>query len=237
MAQFEAAVRGIADACRALEMPVVSGNVSFYNETDGRAIPPTPTVGMVGLIEDVEKHVRVAVPRGRRPRRAPRRDARRARRLRVPAHDPRPRRGAVPRGGSRRPRSAWSTCSRRSPSDGLALLRARRLRRRPRRRAGRVRDAGGPRRDDRARFADAPLRAPLRRDDRRARSFRSRPKPRRPSARLRPPAAWRSWGGRTGGDRLRISLAGRSLIDESADELTQTWRGAFRHAIESADLL
>src|SRR5262249_45109558 len=43
MAQFEAAVRGISDACRALEIPVVSGNVSFYNETAGRAIPPTPT--------------------------------------------------------------------------------------------------------------------------------------------------------------------------------------------------
>jgi phosphoribosylformylglycinamidine synthase II len=59
MGQFEAAVRGIADACRALEVPVVSGNVSFYNETDGRAIPPTPTVGMVGLLEDVEKRVRM----------------------------------------------------------------------------------------------------------------------------------------------------------------------------------
>jgi len=63
MGQFEASVRGIADACRALEIPVVSGNVSFYNETDGRAIPPTPTVGMVGLIEDVSKHVRVAFRR------------------------------------------------------------------------------------------------------------------------------------------------------------------------------
>ena len=59
MGQFEAAVRGIADACRALEIPVVSGNVSFYNETDGRAIPPTPTVGMVGLLEDVERRVRM----------------------------------------------------------------------------------------------------------------------------------------------------------------------------------
>ena len=59
MAQFEAAVRGISDACRALEVPVVSGNVSFYNETDGRAIPPTPTVGMVGLLEDVDRRVRM----------------------------------------------------------------------------------------------------------------------------------------------------------------------------------
>jgi len=57
MGQFEAAVRGIADACRALGVPVVSGNVSFYNETDGRAIPPTPTIGMVGLLEDVARRV------------------------------------------------------------------------------------------------------------------------------------------------------------------------------------
>jgi phosphoribosylformylglycinamidine synthase len=42
----------MAEACRALEFPVVSGNVSLYNETDGRAIPPTPTVGAVGLIAD-----------------------------------------------------------------------------------------------------------------------------------------------------------------------------------------
>src|SRR6266542_4331981 len=59
MAQFTAAVRGISDACRAFDVPVVSGNVSFYNETDGRAIPPTPTVGIVGLLEDVERRVRV----------------------------------------------------------------------------------------------------------------------------------------------------------------------------------
>ena len=59
MWQFEAAVRGIADACRALEIPVVSGNVSFYNETDGRAVLPTPTVGMVGLLEDVAQRVRM----------------------------------------------------------------------------------------------------------------------------------------------------------------------------------
>ncbi len=59
MAQFEAAVRGISDACRAFDIPVVSGNVSFYNETDGRAIPPTPTVGMVGLLDDATLRVRM----------------------------------------------------------------------------------------------------------------------------------------------------------------------------------
>jgi phosphoribosylformylglycinamidine synthase len=51
MWQFAECIRGISDACNALETPVVSGNVSFYNETEGRAIAPTPTVGMVGLME------------------------------------------------------------------------------------------------------------------------------------------------------------------------------------------
>jgi phosphoribosylformylglycinamidine synthase subunit PurL len=51
MWQFAECIRGISDACRALETPVVSGNVSFYNETEGRAVYPTPTVGMVGIME------------------------------------------------------------------------------------------------------------------------------------------------------------------------------------------
>ncbi|MFQ5719865.1 MAG: phosphoribosylformylglycinamidine synthase subunit PurL [Acidobacteriota bacterium] len=57
MWEFERAVAGMADACRHLATPVVSGNVSFYNETDGRAILPTPTVGMIGLLDDVHLHV------------------------------------------------------------------------------------------------------------------------------------------------------------------------------------
>jgi phosphoribosylformylglycinamidine synthase len=57
MWQFQQGVAGIRDACVALGTPVVSGNVSFYNETDGRSIPPTPTIAMVGLLEDVELHV------------------------------------------------------------------------------------------------------------------------------------------------------------------------------------
>ena len=50
MWQFQQAIAGIRDACIALDLPVVSGNVSFYNETEGRAIPPTPTIAMVGLV-------------------------------------------------------------------------------------------------------------------------------------------------------------------------------------------
>ena len=52
MGQFVGCIRGIAEACRALDFPVVSGNVSLYNETNGRAILPTPTIGGVGLLQD-----------------------------------------------------------------------------------------------------------------------------------------------------------------------------------------
>ncbi|MEE9257475.1 MAG: AIR synthase related protein, partial [bacterium] len=55
MSQFSEALAGMAEACRALSVPVVSGNVSFYNETHGVDIYPTPVVGMVGLLEDSEK--------------------------------------------------------------------------------------------------------------------------------------------------------------------------------------
>jgi len=55
--QFRRAVEGLADACEALGTPVISGNVSFYNETPERAIFPTPTVGMVGLLPDADKRV------------------------------------------------------------------------------------------------------------------------------------------------------------------------------------
>ncbi|MEQ9435514.1 phosphoribosylformylglycinamidine synthase subunit PurL [Hyphomonas sp.] len=58
------AIEGMAEACRVLDFPVVSGNVSLYNETDGVAIPPTPVVGGVGLIEDVSK---IATLKGAQP--------------------------------------------------------------------------------------------------------------------------------------------------------------------------
>lgn len=57
MWQFAESIRGMADACRALDTPVVSGNVSFYNETDGRGIYPTPMIAMVGAIADPGKAV------------------------------------------------------------------------------------------------------------------------------------------------------------------------------------
>ena len=55
MGQFVGCVRGIGEAARALDFPIVSGNVSLYNETQGRGIPPTPSIGGVGIVDDVTK--------------------------------------------------------------------------------------------------------------------------------------------------------------------------------------
>jgi phosphoribosylformylglycinamidine synthase len=57
MWQFVEAVEGLGEACRALGTPVTGGNVSFYNETLGTGVMPTPTVGMVGLLDDVFRHM------------------------------------------------------------------------------------------------------------------------------------------------------------------------------------
>ncbi len=59
MGQFALAVEGMGEAARALDFPVVSGNVSLYNETNGVAIPPTPTIGGVGLIDDIARHASI----------------------------------------------------------------------------------------------------------------------------------------------------------------------------------
>ena len=64
MGQFAGAIEGMAEACRALDFPVVSGNVSLYNETEGRPILPTPTIGAVGLIDDIGQGRRLAPDAG-----------------------------------------------------------------------------------------------------------------------------------------------------------------------------
>ncbi len=60
MGQLVGCIRGIGEACRALDFPVVSGNVSLYNETNGRAILPTPTIGGVGLLDDFTRSMTLA---------------------------------------------------------------------------------------------------------------------------------------------------------------------------------
>ena len=64
MGQFVGCVEGMGEACRALDFPVVSGNVSFYNETNGKGIPPTPVVGGVGLIENWRRVVGISPREG-----------------------------------------------------------------------------------------------------------------------------------------------------------------------------
>ncbi|MGE7471341.1 phosphoribosylformylglycinamidine synthase subunit PurL [Bosea sp. NPDC003192] len=59
MGQLVGCIRGIGEACRALDFPVVSGNVSLYNETNGVSILPTPTIGGVGVLADVTRHATV----------------------------------------------------------------------------------------------------------------------------------------------------------------------------------
>jgi phosphoribosylformylglycinamidine synthase subunit PurL len=63
MGTFAAAVDGLAAACRALDLPVTGGNVSFYNESSGRPIHPTPIVGVLGLLEDATTAVPAGFPR------------------------------------------------------------------------------------------------------------------------------------------------------------------------------
>jgi phosphoribosylformylglycinamidine synthase len=67
MGQLVKAVGGIGDACRALDFPIVSGNVSLYNETNGRGILPTPTIGGVGLLPDWQKSIRIGFATANQP--------------------------------------------------------------------------------------------------------------------------------------------------------------------------
>src|SRR5690606_38839691 len=60
MGQFVGAVEGIREACLALDYPVVSGNVSLYNETNGKGILPTPAIGGVGVLDDVAQMATLA---------------------------------------------------------------------------------------------------------------------------------------------------------------------------------
>ena len=75
MGQLVHAIKGIGEACLALDFPIVSGNVSLYNETNGRGILPTPTIGGVGLLPDWSQMARIGFaaaergdPAGRRAR-------------------------------------------------------------------------------------------------------------------------------------------------------------------------
>ncbi len=236
MWQFEEAVRGISDACRALAIPVVSGNVSFYNETDGRPILPTPTIGMVGLLEDVERRVPMPFARAgdivallgetrdelggseflRTVRRrdegpCPRVDLDAERRLvdmlvALAAHRKLSSAHDLSDGGLA---VALAECAMRGGLGAEVAL-----------------DAGL--RLSALLFGESTGRALI--------SFS-------PAAQTAISATAQQSGmrlrilGRVGGDRLRISAAGRVVIDESVAALSDLWTSAFSRAIEAADVL
>jgi phosphoribosylformylglycinamidine synthase subunit PurL len=236
MWQFEAAVRGISDACRALEVPVVSGNVSFYNETDGRPIPPTPTVGMVGILEDVATRVRmpfakagdivavlgltrdelggsefVRTVRGRDEGPCPEVDADAERRLvdllvALAAHRKLASAHDVSDGGLA---VALAECAMKS---GLGAAIDLDSQIRPSallfgESTGRTLVSFSPGSEDAVRAACDQRKVPL------------------------------QVIGRVGGERLKIIVGGRTLIDEAVATLRDLWSTAFAKAIESADVL
>ena len=111
MGEFVGAVEGMREACLALDYPVVSGNVSLYNETSGSAILPAPVIGGVGLIADASQRRRSRAEAGWRCADPGRRYPRPSRRLAVPARDRGKRGGPAAAGRSRRRAQATAISS------------------------------------------------------------------------------------------------------------------------------
>ena len=229
--QFAEAVEGLAEACRVLDIPVVGGNVSFYNETSGQAILPTPVVGVVGLLEDATRYATQwfkaaghavallgpdAVSLGgseylwTRHRRLAGRlaplDLEAERRVQAAV------RAAVTAGLV----SAAHDCA----EGGLAVTLAEACV------TGReplgcaVRLAGGAR-PDLTLFGEGPSRVVVEVEPARAAEF---------EALMRESAiSWR-WVGETGGARLRVDVGGTTLVDVPLERIEQAWRNGFeRH--------
>jgi phosphoribosylformylglycinamidine synthase subunit PurL len=224
MGQLVMAIRGIGEACAALEAPITGGNVSLYNETDGQAIYPTPVIGVVGLIEDASRTLSswfkdegdavyilgetaedlggselVKVIHGRVAGRPPRLDLAVERRLH--------RLMAV--------LAAQSVlCSAHDPSDGglaVALAESCFAGERPGLGA-RLDLPAGDLRDDVLLFAESPSRMVVT-TRYEARLLEMAQAHGVPCTRL----------GSVGGDRLRLASAGRILLDTPVDSLHQAW--------------
>ncbi|HEY7867822.1 MAG TPA: phosphoribosylformylglycinamidine synthase subunit PurL, partial [Methylomirabilota bacterium] len=231
--QFKEAVAGLGEACRVLEIPVVGGNVSFYNETLGQAILPTPIIGMVGLLDDVDA-------------RCTQWFAEEGDRIALLGPE------AVSLGGSellwRRHRSV---AGRLAPLDlameravqeacraaigarlvasahdcaegGLAVALAEACVSGPRPRGAEVDLGAGGLREDLSLFGEGPSRAVLSVKAERVRHFE------RLMGEFR--VAWR-WIGRVGGDRLVISRDGAGLVDLDLDRVGRAWREGFERYV------
>ncbi|HKD20178.1 MAG TPA: AIR synthase related protein, partial [Thermoanaerobaculia bacterium] len=236
MWQFAEAVRGISEACAALSIPVVSGNVSFYNETEGRPILPTPTIGMIGLLEDAGKRVRtpfadagdlvallgttrdelggseyLRTVRGRDEGPCPQIDLEAERRLvdllvALAVHRKLSSAHDLSDGGLA---VALAECAMRSGLGAEITL-------------------DGSLRPSALLFGESTGRALV------TLPASSRSAVEASAAQIGVPLALI---GAVGGERLAISVSGRTLIDESVASLSELWSGAFAKAIESADLL
>ena len=115
MGQFVGCLKGISEACTALDFPVVSGNVSLYNETNGRGILPTPSIGGVGLLDDFTKSATLAFKASGEAILLDRRHPGLARAVGVSARCLRPRRGRAAAGRSGRRKAQWRRGARHDP--------------------------------------------------------------------------------------------------------------------------
>ena len=158
MGQLVGCVRGISEACRALDFPVVSGNVSLYNETNGRAILPTPSIGGVGLLGGFHRRGDARLQGRGRSHPADRRDAGLARPIALSARHLRSR-GGRPAAGRPCRREAQRRSRPRLDRPQDRDRGPRRLRRRARGGGGRDGHGGGHRRRSASGVRDAAVRA------------------------------------------------------------------------------
>jgi phosphoribosylformylglycinamidine synthase len=231
--QFKEAVAGLTEACRALEIPVVGGNVSFYNETLGQAILPTPIVGMAGILDDVEARCTqwFAAPGDRIALLGPdtvslggsellwvrhRKVAGRLAPLDLPVERAVQEacRAAI---GARLVASAHDCAE-----GGLAVALAEACVSGPRRQGAEVELGPSGARPDLTLFGEGPSRVVVSVKAEGVRHFEQL------MSEFRVP--WR-WIGRVGGERLIMKAGGASVVDLDLDRIASAWRGGFERYV------
>jgi phosphoribosylformylglycinamidine synthase len=231
--QFKEAVAGITEACRALEIPVVGGNVSFYNETLGQAILPTPIIGMAGILDDVEARCTqwFAAPGDRIALLGPEAVSLGGSELlwirhRQVAGRLAPLDLAVERAVQEACRAAIGARLVASAHDcaegGLAVALAEACVSGPRRQGAEVELAARGVRADLLLFGEGPSRVVVSVKAEGVRHFEQL------MGEFRAP--WR-WIGRVGGDRLLMRTDGVSAVDVDLDRIASAWRGGFERYV------
>ncbi|HSL49209.1 MAG TPA: phosphoribosylformylglycinamidine synthase subunit PurL [Candidatus Deferrimicrobiaceae bacterium] len=231
--QFKEAVAGLTEACRALEIPVVGGNVSFYNETLGQAILPTPIVGMAGILDDVEARCTqwFAAPGDRIALLGPDTVSLGGSELLWVRHRKVAGRLApldlqVERAVQEACRAAIGARLVASAHDcaegGLAVALAEACVSGPRRQGAEVELGPSGARPDLTLFGEGPSRVVVSVKAEGVRHFE------RLMSEFRVP--WR-WIGRVGGERLIMKAGGASVVDLDLDRIASAWRGGFERYV------